>query len=154
MFPLYRWVYIASCSRKLHTLYLPSASTAIPGLPWHNFGVVDGLGVIDLQEIDSAGPPDQNCHCPNPPLENGLLLKSTWFAYVSISVYVGVSSFSLSFDGDFEGYTPILGPIPPNAKERCGSVGIQLWSSSNSRGAWNATKRPGGNSTEIISMGK
>lgn len=58
----YKWHLIAESFRHISQL----RSTAIPGLPWHNFGVVDGLGVIDLQEISSAGPPDHNCHCPNP----------------------------------------------------------------------------------------
>ena len=52
----YKWHLIAESFTHISQLL----STAIPDLPWHNFGVVDGLGVIDLQEISSAGAPDHN----------------------------------------------------------------------------------------------
>ena len=115
-------------------------STRIPGLPWHSFGVVDGLGVIDLQEISSAPPDHKKAICPNPPIENGVPLKSPIIDLCLHHFHIGVSSYSLSFDGHIERQKH----PEKMAEEQCGRAGIQLWSSSSSRGAWNVTKHPAG----------
>ena len=117
MFPLYQWVpnghpFAASLHTHTHTHSIfQLRSTRIPGLPWHSFGVVDGLGVIDLQEISSAPPDHKKAICPNPPIENGVPLKSPIIDLCLHHFHIGVSSYSLSFDGQKIGKYTVQYPI-------------------------------------------